>query len=143
MGLLAGTMLMGPVTANAEHIVSGWFEAVESGINHKEMPVDSHHICGVGNHTLWGHYTACLALETPTKCIIEYMFVEGDAIYGTVELKQVTKAGLSNLNITFTKGTGRFRHVSGHASGFMKSAAKDRGVQTYIVRLKGYVDTIK
>jgi hypothetical protein len=143
LGLLAGVMLIGAVVVNAENILPGAFEAVESGMNHKELPVDSHHMCGVGRHSLFGHYTACIALVTASKGIIEYQFDKGDAIYGTVELKATTTPGLSTIFVIFTKGTGRFRNVSGYASGSIKSASKELGVQLYSAKLAGNVDNEK
>lgn len=140
LGLLAGAALLGTIIANAERPTSGTFHAVESGINHREIPIDSHHMCGVGMHSVFGHYTACIALETPTKGIIEYEFAGGNIIYGTVVLKARTATGPWYVDIVFTGGTGWFKHVSGGATGYMKCAPKQVGVQTYTLDLNGFIE---
>ncbi len=140
LGLLGGIALLGTIMVNAEKPTSGTFRAVESGINHREIPMDSHHICGVGMHSLFGHYTACIALETPTKGVIEYEFSSGEIIHGTVLLKARTATGPWYMDIVFTGGTGSFKHVWGGATGYMKCAPKQLGVQTYTLDLNGFMD---
>lgn len=140
LGLLTGVVLLGTIIANAERRTSGSFRAVETGINHREMPVDSHHMCGVGMHSVFGHYTACIALQTASRGIIEYEFTSGDTIYGTVVLRARTATGPWYMDIVFTGGTGLFKHVSGRAAGYMRCAPKDLGVQTYTLALEGVVD---
>jgi hypothetical protein len=143
LGLLAAVVLVGAVIANAEKEISKPFQLIESGINHCQMPCDSHHLCGMGMNSVLGHYTATIALVTPNKGIIEYRFQNGDAVYGTVDLQSAAKPGLCSYTINFTKGTGRFTHVSGRASGVMQCTKGPLGVETYTAKVAGDLGLFK
>jgi len=143
LSLLAAVVLVGAFIANAEKDITSPFQHIESGINHCQMPCDSHHMCGVGMNSVLGHYTATIALVSTNKGIIEYQFDKGDAIYGIVDLQSTVRPGLSRLTIEFTKGTGRFLHVSGRASGTMQCAAESLGVQPYTAKVSGNIGLFK
>jgi hypothetical protein len=145
LSLLAAGVLIGGVIANAERREEGWFEAVESGINHCQMPTDGHHICGVGVNSFFGHYTACVALMkgSTNKGLIEYQFGEGDVVYGTVDLGPSRVPGAYTVSVAFTSGTGQFAYVHGSAKGTMRCASKSLGVQQYSTSLEGYISIEK
>lgn len=140
LGLLAGVALLGTIIANAEKRTSGGFHTVEAGINHREIPMDGHHMCGVGMHSIFGHYTACLTLGSSTKGTIEYEFTNGDTLYGTVVLRARTATGPWLLDIAFNGGTGLFKKASGRATGYMRCAPKEMGVQSYTLSLDGALE---
>jgi hypothetical protein len=144
LGLLAAGSLIGGVIANAERRDSGWFEAIESGINHSQMPTHGHHVCGVGVNSFFGHYTACVALVkgSTNKGVIEYQFSENNAIYGNVDMKPTRVPGLYAVSIVFTTGTGQFRQVYGWANGTMRCASKTLGVQQYTLDVEGFVSIV-
>jgi hypothetical protein len=140
-GIFLGSLLAGAAIAIADNQFSTRFEQVENGMNHCNTPSDSHHICGIGMNSLLGHYTVTIALVSQSKGIIEYHFNKADIIYGTVDLIGTSVPGVSRMSIQLTKGMGRFKNISGRATGTMVCSSAQLGVQPYTARIAGTIDT--
>ncbi len=144
LGGLAVALSVGSIVALAEkQRAPGSFESLESGINHAQMVVDSHHICGVGWNSLLGHYTMCIALKTPNSGVIEYQFEGGNAMYGTVQLKNTTTPSLSLWDIQITGGSGQFQYLAGQASGTVQAVTASSGVQSYTAKITGVITSFQ
>jgi hypothetical protein len=139
LGLLTAGALMLAVVANARKPeFPGAFVQIESGINHAQIPSDSHHICGVGMNSLFGHFTTTVVLTKASGGLIEYRLSNGDAIYGTINIRPTTTPGVALVNVLLTKGTGQFEgKIAGNASGTLRYGPGSVGVQPYTLNLQG------
>jgi hypothetical protein len=135
--VLAGAFIASGIKSGTQP--PGWFQQVESGINHASMPCDSHHICAVGMNSLLGHCTTTIALTAANRGIIEYQSQAhgGDALYGVVNLTTNSASGLTTLSITITRGTGRYEGVYGVANGTMRYLSGAMNVQSYSATVTG------
>jgi hypothetical protein len=144
LGLCTAALLMGAVIVNAEKDYLMSFELMEGGVNHCQTPSDDgHHMCGAGMNSVFGHYMVMITLTGDNKGIIMYEFDKGGSITGNVQLKPLAKPGFSTVNVQFTKGTGRFKNISGRATGVMQCSCGELGVMPFVTRSEGTVGLAK